>query len=396
MLQGPILPRKFKSNRDSGGYEVLIAPRWLVGLSPEQYQKHLKQAFLLAVVDLKLSDTYSYTKGFDRKSLEALRPALLRRRNSIREGIIVEIRPEFLPRKQFLEDAAHRQPLVMQNTGWLSRSTKHFFTLQGAQLTIFEKVQGGSPGKMMNLLGATVTIETDKPSTTASVANSVAVEVFGRSFNSSNPMPGSHRVVVTLPKMRLWLCANSQELAKHWYRCIHLANRIRQTGKGKLALEAPLDTLTNILKQQSRRRTWDLLVLCYKTWQQRRNICGVFFLGRRQDVRALSQLLEAKAVRRIWQRLREVHRFYQSRPPEESSEDEEKEAKRKEMHRQVLKDLRHKAVNWIQARARELYSKESHHLAGRRGPPNAMRTLRARMPVGGGGVRVVGHVNSLV
>eukprot|EP00435_Cladocopium_sp_Y103_P010364 s611_g2.t1 len=46
-------------------------------------------------------------------------------------------------------------------------------------------------------------------------------------------MPGTHRVVLNLPKTRIWLCAESQALAKHWYRSIPLAQRICDSKRGK-------------------------------------------------------------------------------------------------------------------------------------------------------------------
>ncbi|CAK8997375.1 unnamed protein product [Durusdinium trenchii] len=100
--------RTLKFHRDSGGGELSIGPGWLAKLNPELYRKRLKQAFLLAVVEQRLNDLPK-----DPKRREGARQTLLRRRNSIQQGVIVELAegPDW---RLLAEEMQKRHPIVLQ------------------------------------------------------------------------------------------------------------------------------------------------------------------------------------------------------------------------------------------------------------------------------------------
>eukprot|EP00913_Durusdinium_trenchii_P022578 g21207.t1 len=292
---------------------------WLAKLNPELYRKRLKQAFLLAVVEQRLNDLPK-----DPKRREGARQTLLRRRNSIQQGVIVELAegPDW---RLLAEDGT----LVSgsASAGWLplSRSSNGFFTLQGPVLRIFERLDSEA-WKSVDLAGVTK---------------------FG---------PEVAAVALTQKAAK---AATHQDLAKQWRRSLRLALAIAASKRGKLALEVPLETIATHVRQHSRRRAWKLLVLGHEHWW-----------ARQRWLSECAQLMEVKAVLRVWRRMRQAIRFRAASV-----------AWGRGAVGVVMKELRHKAITWMQNKAREIAKREAKSVAGRQGPPNAWRVLRARMPV---------------
>ncbi|CAE7622487.1 MKK3 [Symbiodinium sp. CCMP2456] len=355
------LPAKLQFSRDAGGGEAKVSSGWLAGISKTLYRKRLKQALLLAAIDIQLQRVRSLPVEKRPPQREALR----RRRASILQGGIqaeaVSSHWEGI-RKELLE----RHVIVMKG-GWLQGNTRSFFLLTGADLMVFERLDSQPHKVQLSLLGSTARLEESHMHT----ANPP--------FETGFPA----RVGVTLATGgRLWLYAPRFDLAKHWYRTIRLVNQIHESKRGKLALEIPLETIANYMQTHSRRRAWDVLVSYNKIWWERHALLA-----------QCSQAFASMTVLRGWHKMLEVYGARSKAAAEEDSgpgvvPQAQAVALTTDQYDAELLALREKAISWLQRRVRDLMRSDAGlsaaaKSAGRRpGPPLGHVRLQRCIPLG--------------
>ncbi|CAE8678193.1 unnamed protein product, partial [Polarella glacialis] len=269
--------------------KIVVIKGWLSWSSRSHYLRNLKQALLLASVQDRLQVE---VKGVSPERRSAIQRALVERCDQLIAGsepvtVSVDLRFEKLRSLQSATASHNRFVVVQKSVGWLRSSSKVLAAnIQGLQLLVYATATSSSPEKQYNLSAINFQLESSHDSFNPPFESGFDWRVRVESPDGVGPGP-------------MHMYAPDKDIARHWLRQARLAKR---KDEERLALQGCMRRAS----WQMRRRAWDVLLLQYQT-----------FLERKKLIEFVTKTIRLRDVRGAWRKMKQVYSIYVKRPRQE-------------------------------------------------------------------------------